>query len=229
MPTKPVIPALSLNFLKALQQNNNREWFSSHKENYLEALAAIEIFSDGLLVDLNAHDIIETASGKRSLHRIYRDTRFSADKTPYKNNWSGHFRRATVQRRGGYYFHVEPGNSYVAGGFWAPDAKDIKRIRNGISHDPEALRAILKSKKFIENFGELKGEKVRTAPKGFDLKNEAIDLLRFKQFILVRKFTDDEILNTEFIEQAGQTFKNMRPFFDYMSGILTFDNNGQSI
>ena len=223
------ISASSVEFLKTLQQNNDRDWFNDHKEIYLKALSDVENFSDGLLADLNSHDLIETASGKKSLHRIYRDTRFSIDKTPYKNNWGGHFRRATAQRRGGYYFHIELGNSYLAGGFWAPNATDLKRIRNGISHEPQTLRDILKGKNFIETFGELQGEKVKTAPKGFDVKNEAINLLRFKQFIVVRKFSDEEVLQPNFINEAGKTFRNMRPFFDYMSAILTFDDNGESI
>lgn len=130
-------------------------------------------------------------------------------------------------RRGGYYFHIEPGNTFIAGGFWAPNAEDIKRIREDISSDPELLRKIINSKTFVQTFGSLQGERLKTAPKGFDAADGAIDLLRYKQFLLVRKFTDDEVLSPSFLKEADQTFKNMRPFFDYMSDVLTTDANGE--
>jgi uncharacterized protein (TIGR02453 family) len=181
------------------------------------------------LHELNKHDVIETPSGKKSVHRIYRDIRFSKDKTPYKTNWSGNFKRATKYRRGGYYFQLEPGNSFLAGGFWAPNPLDLKRIRDEIVFDDKPLRKILKSKAFMSTFGALHGEQVKTAPKGYEAGHEAIDLLRYKQFLLIRKFSDKEVLSDQFLQQASQTFKNMRPFFDYMSEVLTTDTNGLEI
>ena len=223
------IPASSLDFLKQLQQNNNREWFNDHKKDYLQQLEIIEKFANGLLAELNTHDVIETPSGKKALQRIYRDTRFSADKTPYKKYWGGGFTRATSQRRGGYYFHLEHGNTFVAGGFWAPNAQDLKRVREDINYDAAPLRKILSSKSFTSTFGTLQGEQVKTSPKGFDATNEAIDLLRYKQFLLVKRFTDEEVTSPNFLKQASQAYKNMRPFFDYMSGVLTNNSNGQPV
>jgi len=223
------IPASSLDFLKQLQQNNNREWFNDHKKDYLQQLEIIEKFANGLLAELNTHDVIETPSGKKALQRIYRDTRFSADKTPYKKYWGGGFTRATSQRRGGYYFHLEHGNTFVAGGFWAPNAQDLKRVREDINYDAAPLRKILSSKSFTSTFGTLQGEQVKTSPKGFDATNEAIDLLRYKQFLLVKRFTDEEVTSPNFLKQASQAYKNMRPFFDYMSGVLTTNSNGQPV
>ena len=216
-------------FLKQLKNNNNRDWFAIHKEKYLKELSQVEAFADALLVEMNKHDVIETPSGKKSLHRIYRDTRFSKDKTPYKTNWSGSFTRATKKRRGGYYFHIEPGNTIIAGGFWNPEPKDLKRIRDEFSHDASPLRKILKNKSFINAFGTLIGEQVKTTPKGFNADNAAIDLIRFKQFLLVRKFSDKEVLSDTFMKQANETFKLMRPFFNYMTEVLTTDTNGISI
>jgi uncharacterized protein (TIGR02453 family) len=220
------IPASGLEFLKSLKYNNNREWFSAHKDEFLEQQLFLEAFADGLLAELNVQDSIETPSGKKSLHRIYRDTRFSKDKTPYKTNWSGNFTRASRQRRGGYYFHIEPGNSFIGGGFQQPNAQDLKRIRSDISLDPTPLRNILRSKPFKETFGILRGEQLKTAPKGFNVNDEAIDLLRYKQFLLIKRFTDKEVLSPSFLKDASQVFKNMRPFFDYMSDVLTTDVNG---
>ena len=91
------------------------------------------------------------------------------------------------------------------------------------------MRKIINSKTFISTFGTLRGEQLKTTPKGFDAAHPGIDLLRYKQFLLVRKFNDEEVLGPDFLKLANQTFKNMRPFFDYMSEVLTTDINGEEI
>ncbi|ARS40121.1 TIGR02453 family protein [Sphingobacteriaceae bacterium GW460-11-11-14-LB5] len=229
MPDITQIPPSSFEFLSLLKNNNEREWFNEHKTAYQKELVYIESFAQGLLDLMNTHDVIETPSGKKSLYRIYRDTRFSNDKTPYKTHWSGSFKRAGKQRRGGYYFHIEPGNSFVAGGFFGPSPQDLKLIRENISFDAEPLRAILNDKTFISSFEALKGEQLKTAPKGFDGDHQDIDLLRYKQFLLVHRFTDQEVLSKDYLTYCNQEFKNMRPFFDYMSEILTTDANGMDL
>ncbi|HEX6428177.1 MAG TPA: DUF2461 domain-containing protein [Niastella sp.] len=225
----PTIHKSGFDFLQKLKKNNHRDWFNAHKTKYQQELELVEQFAEALLHELNKHDEIETLSGKKSLHRIYRDIRFSSDKTPYKSNWSGNFKRATKFRRGGYYFHLEPGNSYIVGGFWGPNAQDLKRIRDDIAFDATPLRKILKSKSFTSTFGSLQGEQLKTAPKGFEAGHEAIDLLRYKQFLLIRRFSDKEVLSDHFLKAVNQTFKNMRPFFDYMSEVLTTDTNGLEV
>lgn len=224
-----LITKSSLDFLNLLKKHNDRDWFNAHKDKYIEEQRHIEHFADALLMLLNSHDMIETPSGKKSLHRIYRDVRFSKEKTPYNTHWSGSFKRASKERRGGYYFHIEPGNSFIAGGFWSPSPEDLKRIRDDFAFDATPIRKILKSKSFVSTFGSLQGEQLKTTPKGFDADNAAIDLLRYKQFLVVRKFTDKQVLDKSFLKEADQTFKNMRPFFDYMSEVLTSDINGTKI
>lgn len=226
---KPLVYKSAFGFLNALKKNNNREWFNAHKGTYEQELGLLESFAAALLHELNRHDVIETPSGKKSLYRIYRDTRFSTDKTPYKTYWSGNFTRATRYRRGGYYYHIEPGNSFIAGGFWGPNAQDLKLIRDDIAFDAGPLRKIIASPSFIATFGALKGEQLKAAPRGFDAGHEAIDLLRYKQFLLIRKFTDAQVISDDFFKEANQAFKNMRPFFDYMSEVLTTDVNGMMI
>ena len=226
MPNAPHIQPSAFGFLRKLKKNNNREWFGMHKDEYQQELLLIEAFADALLLNLNTHDHIETPSGKKSLHRIYRDTRFSPDKTPYKTRWAGHFTRATKYRRGGYHFNLEPGNSFIAGGFWGPETGDLKRIREEIAFDPSPLQKTLKSRSFVALFGSLKGEQLKTAPQGFDASHEAIDLLRYKQFLLIRPFEDRDVLDSDFLKEATRTYKGMRPFFDYMSEVLTTDANG---
>ena len=230
MTTPPIAPARidksSLDFLNLLRSNNERDWFNANKLAFETEQQKVEAFADALLAELNKSDVIETPSGKKSLYRIYRDTRFSKDKTPYKTHWSGSFKRATRYRRGGYYFHIEPNGSFLGGGFWGPSKEDLKLIRDNIAFDAGPLREILQSGSFVSAFGELRGEQLKTTPKGFAADDDAIDLLRYKQFLLIRKFTDEEVLNGNFLSVAAETFRNMRPFFDYMTEILTTDSNG---
>lgn len=219
----------NFDFLNLIKKNNDRDWFNKNKDRYLKELQNIELFADTLLSEMNKHDVIETVSGKKSLHRIYRDIRFSKDKTPYNTHWGGSFKRATKARRGSYYFHLEPGNSFIGVGFWGPEPGDLKRIRDEFSYDPKPFRAILKNKNFIKTFGTLQGEQIKTTPKGFDITDEAIDLLRYKQFLLRKNFTDKEVLDPEFLKKINEGFKYARPFLDYMSEVLTTDVNGISI
>jgi uncharacterized protein (TIGR02453 family) len=219
----------SFKFLEQLKKNNNREWFNAHKDTFLQEQEQVISFVDNLLNLLREHDEIETADGKHAMQRIYRDTRFSSDKTPYKTHWSGNFTRATKFRRGGYYFQLAPGESFISGGFWGPNADDLKRVREDIAFDSTPIRKILKQKNFISSFGELRGEQLKSAPKGFDKEHEAVDLLRYKQFLLRRYFTDEEVMSRNFLKEADKTYQHMRPFFDYMSEVLTTDINGISI
>lgn len=228
MPTTIALKTV-FTFLDQLKENNNREWFNSHKRQYQEAHQVMIAFADVLIKEMDQYDRIETPDGKKSLFRIYRDTRFSQDKTPYKTHWAGHMRRATSQLRGGYYFHLQPGRSLVAGGFFGPNAQDLKHIRDHIAQDDGPIRSILADKNFKKMFGELRGEKVKTAPKGFAKDHPAIDLLRYKQFMLQRDFIDEEVLSAGFLSQMVKTFVDMRPFLDYMSEVLTTDLNGVPI
>lgn len=213
-------------FLKKLKKNNTREWFSTNKPEYELALSGVVVFAEELLAEMQKHDQIETVSGKKSLYRIYRDIRFSKDKTPYKIHWAGGFKRATASLRGGYYFHLEPGNSLIAGGFWGPNSADLKHIRDHIAQDDEPLREVINHKSFKKHFSQLHGETLKTAPKGFDKEHPAVDLLRYKQFILTHKFEDDDVLSKDFAKKVSKTFVHMRPFLDCMSDILTTDLNG---
>jgi uncharacterized protein (TIGR02453 family) len=225
--TTKTIQKESLTFLTKLSGNNNREWFNEHKDEYLIAHENIENFADALLGEMNRHDNIETPSGKKSLHRIYRDVRFSKDKTPYNTFWGGGFSRATKLLRGGYYFHIAPGNSFAAGGFWGPNADDLARIRQDIDLNYEDWNKILSDKIFINTFGSLKGETLISSPRGYAADHPAIELLRYKQFLLKHEFTDEEVLSKDFVKKINGIYMKMRPFFNYMSEVLTTDINGE--
>lgn len=214
-------------FLKTLGENNNKDWFAKNREQYEEALANTKAFVEDLKKGLEKTDEIE----KAKLYRIYRDVRFSKDKTPYKINWSCGFVREGKRLRGGYYLLVQPGgNSMVGGGFYNPNSADLKLIRDKIAQDDgKELTKILNAKKFKDMFGELHGDKLKTAPKGFPKDHPAIALLRHKNFYCMKKFTDKEVCDESFLKEAIKTHKAIRPFFDYMSDVLTTDMNGEPL
>ena len=215
----------TLQFLKQLRSNNNRDWFTKNKPTYEEALANIKEFVQAVKDEISHHDELEG----HKIFRIYRDVRFSKDKTPYKTSFSGSFRRATKWKRGGMFFSISPGESLAAGGFWKPESKDLARIRQEIAASPDELRAIISSKSFVDTFGSLEGDQVKSAPKGYKKDDPAIDLLRYKQFLVYRHFTDKEVCSDNFAQILSDTYKAMRPFFDYMSDVLTTDENGVQI
>lgn len=219
----------TLNFLKKLSKNNDREWFNKNKNLYVAAHENVLAFVDALLSEMRRHDNIGTHSAKDSLFRIYRDIRFSKDKSPYKTYWAGHFKRATKKLRGGYYFQIGPGETMAAGGFFSPESKDLLRIRQDIDMNFKDWKKMLADKKIVNTFGELQGDMVATTPKGFSKDNPAIELLKHKQFYFSRSFTDKEVLSNNFLQQMNQAFRNLRPYFDYMSEVLTTDANGVSL
>ncbi len=219
----------TLSFLQKLNKNNNRDWFQANKPEYEQSHQEMIAFADDLLIEMNKHDVIETPSGKKSLYRIYRDVRFSKDKTPYKSNRTGSYRRAGSSRRGGYYFSIAPGNTMIGGGFYQPNSDDLNQIRKQIELDASPLREAIESKKFKSYFGKLRGEQLKTVPRGFDKEDPNIELLRFKSFYIMHEFTDQEVLADDFVKKVAEGYKKVLPFFDAMTSYLTTDLNGESI
>lgn len=213
-------------FLNQLEQNNDRDWFNAHKDTFKSIEKEVKQFNTHVFNLLNTHDDVD----KLKLFRIYRDVRFSKNKQPYKTHFGCSFNRVKPKLRGGYYIHIQPNNqSFIATGFWDPNKDDLFRIRKEFEMDDEDIRAILKDKEFASIWGNFKGDELKTAPKGFDKSHPAIDLIRRKQFIFTKEFSDQEVLSPDFITTVDQAFKAIRPFFDLMSDILTTDLNGQSI
>jgi len=212
-------------FLKDIKKNNNRDWFAEHKPRYVLAMDNTKAFAADLGEMMAGHDNIEGPK----VFRIYRDVRFSKNKTPYKTNMGVGFARATDALRGGMYLNIEPGNTFAGGGFWNPNGPDLKRIRNEFAFNAQEFRDILASKEFIKYFGVLKGEALKTAPRGFAKDHPDVDLLRMKQFLISKEFTDKEAMSKDFAVQVNDTFIAMRPFFNFMSDVLTTNENGESI
>lgn len=223
-----MISKSTLAFLKNLSRNNDREWFNAHKGEYLLAHENARQFFDEVLARLNAHDRIETPSAKKSLYRIYNDVRFSKEKTPYNPRFAGHFARTKPMLRGGYYLWIQPGNSRAGCGFAYPNADDLRRIRLDILENHKVWRRLLGSKAVKANFGDMQGDQVATAPRGFPKDHPAKDLLRYKQFWFGRSFSDREVLGMDFCDNVNRTYRSIRPFFDYMSQVLTTNSRSES-
>lgn len=218
-----------MGFLKKLAKNNNRDWFEKHKEDYLQAQQNLISFADALIAEMNKHDQLETPSGKRSLYRIYNDVRFSKDKTPYNPRFAGYLKRLKPGLRGGYYYWIKPGASRIACGFAYPNAEDLNRARKDIEYNYDGWGKLLKSKAIVSAFGQMTGEQVKTVPRGFDKEHPAIDLLRYKNYWFEVSFTDAEVTSPDFLKRVNQKFKSIRPFFDYMSSVLTTNENGEPL
>lgn len=212
-------------FYKDLEKNNNREWFEKQKSRYKALESELKVFNEEVKNGLDKEDDIERVK----MFRIYRDVRFSKDKTPYKTHVGVSFHRKKPKLRGGYYMHIKPENSFIAGGFWDPNPKDLFRIRKELEFDAQELRNIINEKKFNSIWGELQGEKVKTAPKNFNKKHPDIDLIRHKQYIFIKKFNDKSVLSSDFLNEVINNFIAIRPFFDHMTNILTTDLNGVPI
>jgi len=212
-------------FYKELTKNNNRNWFEHQKERFKKLELGIKKFAENIKLGLDTADDIE----KVKLFRIYRDVRFSKDKTPYKTHFGLYWNRTKPQYRGGYYLHISPKNSFLACGFWDPNPKDLKRIRQELLYDAEALREIIAQKEIYSTWGSLQGNELKTAPRNFDKNHPDIDLIRKKQFVFKISFSDNEVCDKDFINKVEEAFLLIRPFFDYMTEILTTDENGESI
>lgn len=214
------------NFLKALEKNNNRDWFNENKPEFKTLETEVKEFYNAINEKLNIHD----KTDKVKIFRIYRDVRFSKNKLPYKIHFGGSFHRVKPRLRGGYYFHVQPNNeSFIATGFWDPAKEDLLRIRKEFEMDDEEMRKILNNKTFKSVWGELQGDELKTAPKGFDKEHSAIDLIRRKQFVFTKKLTDKEVQSKELLDIIDNAFKAIRPYFNYLSDVLTTDLNGVSL
>mgnify|MGYP001501443064 FL=1 len=214
-----------LSFFKKLEKNNNREWFEINKPEFKRIEAEVKHFGQQLKEALEATEHIDRVK----LFRVYRDVRFSKDKTPYKTHFGISMHREKPCYRGGYYVHLKPNKNFAAVGFWDPNKEDLLRIRKELELDPSEFRELMQESDFKNTWGDLEGEEVKTAPKGFSKEDPNIDLIRKKMFLFRKKYSDKEVLSPNFLEQLTQDFRTVRPFLDYMSSVLTTDLNGVSL
>tara|TARA_A100001015_G_scaffold315270_1_gene426699 strand:+ start:751 stop:1419 length:669 start_codon:yes stop_codon:yes gene_type:complete len=212
-------------FFKQLAKNNNRKWFEQNKSEFKALETDVKQFGEALKDQLNQNDSID----RFKVFRIYRDVRFSKDKTPYKTHFGLTWHRTKPEFRGGYYLHLKPDDIFLACGFWDPAPADLKRIRHEIDLDGEEYRNLINAPAFKNIWGELQGNKVRTSPKGYAKHHPDIDLLRLKQHIFMIRYTEEEVTAKDFMNRLDAAIQAVRPFVDYMSAVLTTNTNGESL
>jgi len=213
-------PAL-FTFLRDLKKNNDRDWFKANKARYDEAvlepaLAFIEDFEPHLHA-ISPHFVADPRSNGGSLFRIYRDTRFSKDKSPYKTHIGIHFRHelAKSAHAPGFYLHLEPGQVFIGAGIWRPDTESLARIRSAIAEDPSRFTRTIRAKPFVELY-HLGGDSLKRTPAGFGPEHPLIHELKRKDFIAMRPLDDKTACSRSFLEDAAGTFATAGPFVHFL-------------
>jgi uncharacterized protein (TIGR02453 family) len=213
-----------LKFLQALSKHNDRVWFEKNKDTYLKSKDLFEGFVSEFLkelIDLNPE--YATLNPKKLIFRIYRDVRFSKDKKPYKINMSAGFSpNGKLVQEPGYYLHIQPGASFIAGGIYMPDAELLSKIRQEIDYNGDRLEKILNDKKFKKWYGQLEAEdRLKTMPKGYSKDNPRIELLKNKSFIVSHSFTDKEVADKKFMKQLVEACKVMKPLNSFLKEAIS--------
>lgn len=211
----------TLQFLKDLSKNNNKDWFNEHKGEYEAAKANFTEFIEALLPKLVSFDKeIAGIEAKKTVFRIYRDVRFSKDKTPFQTHLGAHIvggGRKNEHGRAGYYIKLEPGKSMLAGGAHLPPANWMKAIREEIDHNAKDLKKIIKSPEFMRYFGVIQGEQLKTAPRDYPKDHPEIELLKYKSLLAVHDLKDSDVLSKDFLEHSAKVFKALYPFDEFLN------------
>jgi len=218
--TSNLLPALQ--FLTQLERNNNKAWFEANRPAYEAARGAVEETLESIIDALRTADQLGDLSAKQCLMRIHRDIRFSRDKSPYNTAISAMIAPGGRKSgRMGYYISVGPENrTIVAGGLYSPTPEQLARFRKAIDGDANRLRTLARARAFVEHFGQIAGEKLKTAPKGYERTHPNIDLLQLKQVIVMRPFADAEIVKADFPTRVVATCKAMKPFLGFLDDAL---------
>ena len=207
----------TLEFLSELATNNNREWMAANKKRYEKARLAYLDLVDAVLHELQKSEPgLSHLKAKDCVFRLNRDVRFSADKSPYKTNFAAYIcpegRKSFAP---GYYLHLQPGNTFIAGGIYMPGSDWLKKIRQEIDYNSEPLLAYLTGKEIQSTFGDMDGESLKRAPKGYQEEHPHIALLKRKSFLLQYAFNDAALLESGLAHIIAGKFKLLKPFLDY--------------
>lgn len=215
----------TIQFLKNLKKNNNKEWFEKNRSIYETAKADYLLFIEKVLHKLKKKDTtLENIEAKKSIFRINRDVRFSKNKNPYKTNFG-----ASISKGGkktllaGYYLHVEPNQSFVAGGLWMPKSTEFQKVRQEIDYNFNEFCNIISAKKFVQQFGGLEKSKeyvLSRPPKGYYINNAAIEYLKFKSFIVSKNISDEELTEASLLKNIVTSFETMIPFIHFLNRAL---------
>ncbi len=211
-------------FLLDLKENNNREWFKANKARYDKLKKQFGEFTDKLITEISKIDSgVAGLTSKDCIFRIYKDVRFSKDKTPYKTHFGAYMAvggRKSISA--GYYLHYQPGDAFAGGGVHSPDSKTLNAIRTAIYNNPKAFKKIIEAHDFTKTFKELTGAKLKTFPRDFPRDFEFIDLIRFKEYLAIKPLSDDDLLANDLKSRLMEIFKVQKPFNEYINNALEF-------
>ena len=211
-------------FLELVVQNNNREWFAEHKYLYEEARADLLPFIGKLIKELSAIDpqYASDTEPKKALMRIYRDVRFSKNKDPYKNNYGISFDvKGYGPNTPSYYLHLQPGNCFFGVGFWQPESSVLKKIREEIDYSTSEFLEIISAKDFNSIFKLSEEDKLKKAPKGYDVDHPEIEILKLKSFIAIYKIDDAEFFKSTIVDKLITAFATIQPFILFLRKATT--------
>lgn len=215
-----MIAKQTLNFLKDLKANNNKEWFDANRLRYEYAKENMKEVTQELIKAIGSFDPdIAKLEAKQCMFRINRYIRFSANKEPYKSNLGASFNKDGKKAHGGgYYFHVQPGGSFLAGGIWMPEADVLKKIRQEIDYNTLAFKKIIYNKDFVKHFKELsKEDSLANVPKGYPKDHPEAELLKLKSYIVSTDISDKELTSADFIAKAKEMYKAMKPLISFVN------------
>lgn len=219
-----MIQKSTLDFLRNLKKNNNRDWFEKNRARYEAAKDDVEKNVNDILNDIRSFDKAVPADmeAKKCMFRIYRDVRFSKDKRPYKNNIGAHVQPGGKKEIGaGYYMHIEAGGAFIAGGMWQPPAPELAKIRQEIDYNFAEFKKIISNKAFKKYFGDMDSEdKLSTAPKGYPKDHAAIEYLKLKSFVVYSALSDKEVMSKNFRKKVKEITKAMLPLNQFLRRAL---------
>ena len=212
----------TLKFLKDLKKKNDRSWFEAHRSDYEAAKLDFENFIQAVLDRHSKTDEdLKDLTAKKCTFRINRDIRFSKDKSPYKSNMGASMNRGGKKSMyGGYYFHCEPGKSFVGGGLWMPMPPEMKKVRQEIDYCYDEFNQLLTSKKFKSVYKELyTGDDVKLSkvPQGFEKDNPAAEYLKLKSWLAMKELSDEELVSKDLLKKTLVAFEALQPVIKFLN------------
>ncbi len=217
-------PRDGIRFLRRLKTNNNREWFGLHKSEYEDFVKLPMQALIATLRPLVARFAPEIElNPRRSMFRIYRDIRFSRDKSPYKTHVAAVFHpKGHWEQSAGYYLHLEPGRIYVGGGIYMPDGSQLKKIRASIAGRPEEFLGIVQDRKFVRQFGSIEGEKLQRVPMGYPADHPMGEWLKHKSCYTGVEWKENDCYREDFIRRVAGVYRDLLPFIRFLNQSLGF-------
>ncbi|MFZ9660229.1 MAG: DUF2461 domain-containing protein [Arcobacteraceae bacterium] len=215
-----MLQSSTIQFLKALKKNNNKEWFDKNRKIYEQAKADYLNFVTILLNEIQGFDTsLMELQPKQCIFRLNRDVRFSKNKDPYKTNFGASFSKGAKKvQSAGYYFHLEPGENFVGGGLWMPMAPDLNKVRQEIDYCFKEFSSILKKPAFKSTYGDMDNSmKLVRPPKGFDVDNPALEYLKLKSFVVTRSIKDTELTDKQLVKNVVKDFKTIAPLVHFLN------------